>query len=115
MCPDTYILIIICEIGSISLVDCHDDGYYVFAIHNGRGQDVACGVFSKFINECAEVTILQWKQSQLSHTLQTIPTHLYLYLLLKIECCHSIRLQSKISFLLMLVNHNVSSWMKYVF
>lgn len=55
---DTYILIFICEIGSISLVDCHDDGYDVLSIHDRCGQEVACGVFSKFVDEWAEVTIL---------------------------------------------------------
>ncbi len=43
---DTYILIFICEIGSSSLVDSHDDGYDVLSVHDGCGQDVACGVFS---------------------------------------------------------------------
>jgi len=56
---DTYILILICEMGSSGLVDCHDDGYYVLAVHNGCGQDIARCVFSKFVNKCAEVTILQ--------------------------------------------------------
>lgn len=57
----THIFVLICEIGAIIFIDCHDDRHYIFAVHDGSSQDVASGVFCQLVYKRTEVAILELK------------------------------------------------------
>lgn len=33
-----YLFVLSCEVRSVHLIDGHDDGHHIFAIHEGRGE-----------------------------------------------------------------------------
>lgn len=59
----TYILVGSGEIRSRGLVQSHDHSHHVFAVEDGRCQNVPGGVLCEFIHERAEVLALQRQEA----------------------------------------------------
>ena len=87
----SYVLVLSIEEGPAGLVQDHDDGHQVFAVHDGRGHDVTRLVFCELVHKVAEVLVLhddnvwRWPHSQFktfTYLLTFLPTDeyvLYLY------------------------------------
>lgn len=62
--PDTHVFIFTCETRAVQLVHSHDHSHNIFAVHDGRGQDVPCHVARQLISKGAEVGTLQGKRRE---------------------------------------------------
>ncbi len=67
----THIFILSSEMWSRGLVQSHDHSHHVFAVEDGRRQDVPGRVFCEFIDEWAEVLALEDRR----HMLQGLGLH----------------------------------------